>query len=228
MGKLTAEIFGHMVDGACISANMSFSSQRDLAEAAKLYGFKQVYGFASYYDYLLKELKGTVTGVGGGVGSSLGAGTERTEVKVFEAKTYMDLGCDEIDMWMNIAALKNSEFEYVRKDIEAVRAVVPKGHNLKVIIEPAILTEEQIETATKLVINGGADFVKAGTGFLGACTLNHARLMLRAANGQIKVKCSGGIRELAVVKEMYDMGVARFGMGVGSAQNIIRLLKEEE
>jgi len=52
--------------------------------------------------------------------------------------------------------------------------------------------------------------------------------MLRAANGQIKVKCSGGIRELAVVKEMYDMGVARFGMGVGSAQNIIRLLKEEE
>lgn len=226
--KLTAEQFGHMIDGACISPEMSFSSQRDLAEAAKRYGFKQVYGFASYYGYLLEELKGTVTGVGGGVGSSLGAGTERTEVKVFEAKTYIDMGIDEIDMWMNIAALKNSEFDYVRKDIQAVRAVVPQGHNLKVIIEPAILTREQIETATKLVVEGGADFVKAGTGFLGACTLEHARLMLRAADGKIKVKCSGGIRELQVVKEMYDMGVARFGMGIASVENIYRLLKAEE
>lgn len=228
MKKLSAEVFGHMIDGACISADMSFSSQRDLVEAAKTYGFKQVYGFASYYDYLLKELKGTVTGVGGGVGSSLGAGTERTEVKVFEAQTYMKLGIDEIDMWMNIAALKNSEFDYVLKDIKAVRAVVPKGHNLKVIIEPATLTSEQIETAVKLVIEGGADYVKAGTGFIGPCTLEHARLMLRAADGQVKVKCSGGIRELAVVKEMYDMGVDRFGMGVASMKKIYRLLKEEE
>ena len=226
--KLTAQEFGRMVDGACITATMSFSSQVDLAEAAKKYEFKQVYGFASYYDYLLKELKGTKTGVGGGVGSSLGAGTERTEVKVLEAQTYMNMGMDEIDMWMNIAALKNSEFDYVLKDIQAVRNVVPKGHNLKVIIEPCTLTPEQIETAVKLVVEGGADFVKAGTGFLGACTLEHARLMLRAADGNVKVKCSGGIRELAVVKEMYDMGVARFGMGVKSAENIIRLLKEEE
>lgn len=228
MKKLTAETFAHMVDGACIAATMSFSSQRDLAEAAKKYGFAQVYGFASYYDYLLKELAGTSTGVGGGVGSSLGAGTERTEVKVFEAKTYMDLGCDEIDMWMNIAALKNSEFDYVLKDIQAVRAAVPAGHNLKVIIEPATLTAEQIETAVKLVAEGGADFVKAGTGFVGPCTLEHARLMLRAADGKLKVKVSGGIRELSVVKEMYDMGVDRFGMGVVSSENIIRLLKEEE
>lgn len=68
-------------------------------------------------------------------------------------------------MWMNIAALKNSEFDYVLKDIQAVRNVVPKGHNLKVIIEPCTLTPEQIETAVKLVVEGGADFVKAGTGF---------------------------------------------------------------
>ena len=56
MNKLTAQTFAHMVDGACIAATMSFSSQRDLAEAAKKYGFAQVYGFASYYDFLLKEL----------------------------------------------------------------------------------------------------------------------------------------------------------------------------
>ena len=188
MKKLTGEQFMHMVDAACITATMSFSSQRDLVEKSLKYGYKQVYGFASYYDYLIENLKGTVTGVGGGVGSSLGAGTERTEVKVFETKTYMDLGCDEIDMWMNIAALKNAEFDYVVKDIQAVRAAMKPGHNLKVIIEPATLTEEQIELAVQCVIDGGADFVKAGTGFIGPCTLRHAELMLRAADGKVKVK----------------------------------------
>ena len=151
MKKLTGEQFMHMVDAACITATMSFSSQRDLVEKSLKYGYKQVYGFASYYDYLIENLKGTVTGVGGGVGSSLGAGTERTEVKVFETKTYMDLGCDEIDMWMNIAALKNAEFDYVVKDIQAVRAAMKPGHNLKVIIEPATLTEEQIEKIDHLI-----------------------------------------------------------------------------
>lgn len=225
--KLTAEKLAHMIDAACIAGDMSFSSQRDLVEYSKKYGYKQVYGFASYYDYLLENLKGTETGVGGGVGSSLGAGTERTTVKVFEAKTYMDMGIDEIDMWMNIAALKNSEFDYVINDIRAVRAVVPKEHVLKVIIEPAVLTKEQIETAVELVIEGGADFVKAGTGFLGACTLEHAHLMMRAADDKVKVKCSGGIRELDVVKEMVDMGVARIGMGVATSINMFKLLQEE-
>ena len=90
MRKITGEQFMQMVDAACINANMSFSSQRDLVEYSKRYGYKQVYGFASYYDYLIENLKDTSTGVGGGVGSSLGAGTERTEAKVFETKTYMD------------------------------------------------------------------------------------------------------------------------------------------
>lgn len=225
--ELTAENFARMVDAAAINPTLSFSSQLDLVEAAKKYGYKQVYGLASYYPFLLENLKGTATGVGGGVGSSLGAGTELTAVKVFETKTYMDMGIDEIDMWMNIAALKNSEFDYVVKDIKAVRDAMLPGHILKVIIEPAMLTPEQIETAVKLAIEGGADFVKAGTGLLGACTLEHARLMLRAADGKIKVKCSGGIRELEIIKEMVDMGVARFGMGVASSIKIINELKEK-
>ena len=139
----------------------------------------------------------------------------------------MDLGCDEIDMWMNIAAFKNSEFDYVVKDIQAVKNAMLPGHNLKVIIEPAILTEEQIETAVKCVIDGGADVVKAGTGFLGVCTLRHAHLMLRAANEKVKVKCSGGIRDVETVKEMIDMGVARIGMGVESSLKIYKALCAE-
>ncbi|MDP4110267.1 MAG: deoxyribose-phosphate aldolase, partial [Bacillota bacterium] len=111
-------------------------------------------------------------------------------------------------------------------EIKAVRAAVLPGHILKVIIEPSILTPEQTETAVKLVIEGGADFVKAGTGFLGACTLEHAHLMLRAADGKVKVKCSGGIRDVNVVREMADMGVARIGMGTASADAMIKALRE--
>ena len=221
---LTVEQFCSMVDATCIKANMSFSSQRDLVEYSKKYGFKQVYGFACYYDYLIENLKGTKTGVGGGVGSSLGAGTECTETKVFETKLYMEKGCDEIDMWMNIAAFRNEEYDLVLEDIKAVRAATPKGHNLKVIIEPAILTEEQIDHAVKLVVEGGADLVKAGTGNLGPCTLEHARLMLRAADGKVGVKCSGGIRDLETVLAMADMGVQRIGMGLAAAENIIKQL----
>lgn len=222
--ELTVKQFAGMVDATCIKPELSFSSQRDLVEYSRKYGFAQVYGFASYYDYLIENLKGWKTGVGGGVGSSLGAGTECTANKVFETKLYIEKGCDEIDMWMNIAAFRNEEYDYVLRDIQAVRAATPKGHNLKVIIEPAILSDEQIDRAVKLVADGGADFVKAGTGLLGACTIEHARLMLRAAAGKVGVKCSGGIRDLEMVKILADMGVRRFGLGLATAEKMIQQL----
>lgn len=225
--NITAEKFARIVDAASIKATQSFSSQRDLVEYAKKYEFAQVFGFASYYTYLIESLKGTKTGVGGGVGSSLGAGTELTEVKVFEASKYISMGCDEIDMWMNIAAFRNGEYEYVLNDMKAVREVVPAGHNLKVIIESAILSPDEIENACALIIEAGADFVKAGTGNLGACTIEQARLMLRATRGKIRVKCSGGIRDVATVKAMMVMGVDRIGMGAQSAETIIKQLQSE-
>ena len=137
------------------------------------------------------------------------------------------MGCDEIDMWMNIAAFRNGEYEYVLEDLMAVRDVVPSDHNLKVIIECAILSPEQIEKACELVILSGADFVKSGTGNLGACTVEHARLMLRGANNKIKVKCAGGIRDLETVKRMVELGVHRIGMNVYSAEAMIRQLPDE-
>lgn len=223
----TATKFAHMVDAASIKGTQSFSSQRDLVEFARKYECAQVFGFASYYPYLLENLKDCKTGVGGGVGSSLGAGTELTEVKVFETKKYIAMGCEEIDMWMNIAAFRNGEYEYVLKDMKAVREAVPAGHQLKVIIESAILSPEEIENACELIIQAGADFVKAGTGNLGACTIDQARLMLRAAKGKLRVKCSGGIRELSTVKTLMEMGVDRIGMGVETAESIIRQLQSE-
>jgi deoxyribose-phosphate aldolase len=213
-----------MIDATCINPTLGFSSQKDLAEYCLKYDFAMAYGISCWYDYLIKNLKGSQTGVGGAVGSSLGTGTECTETKVFQTKLYLEKGCSEIDMWMNIAMFRSGEYEPVLKDIRAVKAALPAGIILKVIIEPALLSPEQIESAVKLVVDSGADFVKAGTGILGSCTTDHARLMIRASEGKIGVKCSGGIRELGTVKEMADMGVKRIGMGLFTAEKIYKQL----
>jgi deoxyribose-phosphate aldolase len=222
--SLDAEVFCRMVDATCINPTLSFSSQEDLVEYCQRYGFFMAYGIPCWYDYLVENLKGSRTGVGGAVGSSLGAGTECTETKVFQAKLYLEKGCKEIDMWMNIAMFRSGDYRFVLKDIQAVRELVPTDIILKVIIEPALLSPEQIESAVKLVVDSGADFVKAGTGILGACTLDHARLMIRAAGGKIGIKCSGGIRELEMIEAMVDMGVKRLGLGLFTAEKIYRLL----
>lgn len=227
MKKLTGEQFMHMVDAACITATMSFSSQRDLVEKSLKYGYKQVYGFASYYDYLIENLKGTVTASAAASARRWARVPSVPRSRSSRPKPIWTSAATRSTMWMNIAALKNAEFDYVVKDIQAVRAAMKPGHNLKVIIEPATLTEEQIELAVQCVIDGGAGLVKAGTGFIGSCTLRHAELMLRAADGKVKVKCSGGIRDVETVKQMVDMGVARIGMGVGSSLNIYRALNAE-
>jgi deoxyribose-phosphate aldolase len=213
-----------MVDATCINPTLSFSSQKDLVEYCCRYNFFMAYGISCWYDYLIENLKGTKTGVGGAVGSSLGSGTECTETKVFQTKLYLEKGCEEIDMWMNIAMFRAGDYAFVLKDIQAVRNFVPRDKILKVIIEPALLSPEQIESAVKLVVDSGADFVKAGTGILGDCTLDHARLMIRASDGKIGVKCSGGIRELDVVRAMVDMGVKRIGMGLFTAEKIYKQL----
>jgi deoxyribose-phosphate aldolase len=220
----TAGAFSRMIDATCINPALSFSSQVDLAEYCRKYEFRMAYGLSCWYDYLIENLKGSKTGVGGAVGSSLGGGTECTPTKVFQAKLYLEKGCEEIDMWMNIAEFRAAEYDRVIEDLRAVREAVPKNKILKVIIEPALLSAEQIESAVKLVVDSGADFVKAGTGLLGECTLDHARLMVRAAGGKIGVKCSGGIRDLDLVKAMADMGVKRIGLGLFTAEKIYKQL----
>ena len=221
---ITAEKFASIVDSAAISGDQTFQHQKEMAAYARKYGFCQVFGEACFYPYLIEQLKGTRTGVGGGVGSSLGAGTERTEVKVFETQRYLELGCDDIDMWMNISAFRAGLYDMVLMDMKAVRAVVPANHVLKVIIEAPLLSHEEILAACDLIIEADADFVKSGAGYLGACTVEHAKSMLEGAKGKLRVKCAGGIRDMETVKAMMEMGVHRIGMGYLSAEKIINAL----
>ncbi|MBE5927273.1 MAG: deoxyribose-phosphate aldolase [Lachnospiraceae bacterium] len=163
-----------------------------------------------YRTSMVKEiLDGTDVLVCTVVGFPLGAVT--TEVKVFETKEAVNAGADEIDMVINIGALKDKNYDYVRSDIEKVKEACG-GKTLKVIIETCLLTDEEKKKACELSVQAGADFVKTSTGFsTGGATVDDVSLMKYTVSGKAKVKASGRIRDYKTAKDMIAAGADRLG-----------------
>lgn len=142
-------------------------------------------------------------------------GSQLTASKVDEAKRYVDLGVSEIDMVINIGLVRSHDWAAVTAEIAALSAVTrPASTPLKVIFETCFLTPEEIRAATKCAIEGKADFVKTSTGFgTGGATDEAVQVMLDAADGRIKVKPSGGIRDQARALHLLKLGAHRLGVG---------------
>jgi len=196
----------------------SYATKEDiikLCEEAKKYGFYAVC-VNPYRVKLAKEhLKGTDIKVASVIGFPLGA--TPTEVKVFEAKKALENGADELDMVTNIGALKDKDYEYVKKDIEDVTKVAhEKGAIVKVIIETCYLSEEEKEIACKLAMEAGADFVKTSTGFgTGGATIEDVKLMRKVVGDKLGVKAAGGIRTYEEALAMINAGANRIGTSSG-------------
>lgn len=157
------------------------------------------------------------------IGFPLGATT--TEVKVFETKNAIDNGADEIDMVINIGALKNKEYDVVARDIQQV-VEAANGKTVKVIIETALLTDEEKVKACELAKKVGAHFVKTSTGFAkGGATVEDVVLMRKTVGDSLGVKASGGVRSLDDMKKMIEAGATR--IGTSSGVQIISGLKSE-
>jgi len=145
------------------------------------------------------------------------------EVKRAAAKAYAAKGVKDIDMVMNYGAARGGAWDVVEAEI---RAVVEEAHAkdviVKVIFETSQLDDAQIRKATEVSIAAGADFVKTSTGFNGSgATVEAVRAMLETAQGRIKVKPSGGIRNFETAKMYVDMGVDRLGIGYSSCKPIV-------
>ena len=153
----------------------------------------------------------------GGVISFPGGG-DTTSQKYRQAKELREAGCEELDMVMNLTALRSHEDQYVLEDIAAVREAAGKDI-LKVIIEAPQLTGEEIHRAVNLCIQAGADYVKTSTGWYPShpSVLSHIQLMSDAAKGRIKIKAAGGIRTLETIRAMEKAGCDRFGISISSA-----------
>ncbi|MEW8975101.1 MAG: deoxyribose-phosphate aldolase, partial [Exiguobacterium sp.] len=149
------------------------------------------------------------------IGFPLGANTP--EVKAFETKDAIQNGATEIDMVLNIGALKDGDLELVERDIRAV-VEAANGTLVKVIFENCLLTKEEIKTSAELSVKAGANFVKTSTGFsTGGATVEDIRLMRETVGPDIGVKASGGVRDFEGAKAMIDAGASRIGASAGIA-----------
>jgi deoxyribose-phosphate aldolase len=138
-------------------------------------------------------------------------------VKVFEAQQAIEDGALEVDMVIDIGALKAADYERVKMDIASVAAVCHSRNTiLKVIIETALLKDEEKEVACQLAMSAGADFVKTSTGFgPGGATVEDVALMRRVVGPALGVKAAGGIRTYADAKRMIEAGASRIGASAG-------------
>lgn len=142
------------------------------------------------------------------------SGKHHSDIKAAEAARSIADGADEVDMVINIAAALDGDFDAVEADIAAVRAAVPAGKILKVIIESAALTDEAIVGACRASEAAGADFVKTSTGFhpAGGASEHAVALMAKTVGGRLGIKASGGVRTAADALAMIDAGATRLGL----------------
>lgn len=184
-----------------------------LCQEARQYHFCSVCVNPCWVSFAKKMLQGTDVKVCTVIGFPLGANT--TAVKAYETKDAVQNGADEIDMVINIGALKDKKDDVVLADIKAVREAC-SGHVLKVIIETSQLTEEEKVRACKLSAEAKADFVKTSTGFTGGgATAEDVALMRKSIPAHMKVKASGGVRTREDFDKMVAAGAERIGASSG-------------
>ncbi|MHB8896026.1 MAG: deoxyribose-phosphate aldolase [Candidatus Geothermincolia bacterium] len=187
-----------------------------LCEEAREYGFASVCTNSCYAETVRHVLTGSGVKTCVVVGFPLGAAS--TEAKVYEARYALRAGAEEIDMVMNIGALKGADPQRVEDDIGVVVEECAGKALVKVILECCLLDDNEKVEACEIAVAAGADFVKTSTGFgSGGATEHDVKLMKEAVTGHARVKASGGIRDLATAMEMIEAGADRLGTSNGAA-----------
>ncbi|GEQ06675.1 deoxyribose-phosphate aldolase [Staphylococcus gallinarum] len=184
-----------------------------LISEAKEYNFKSICINPTHVQYAVEQLTDSDVLVCTVIGFPLGATT--TETKIFETEDVIKKGASEVDMVINIGALKDGNYDLVQKDIEGVVGAA-NGKTVKVIIETCLLTDEEKVKASELSKAAGADFVKTSTGFAGGgATPEDVKLMKDTVGDALEVKASGGVRNLEDFNKMIEAGATRIGASAG-------------
>ena len=213
---LTPSEMAKYIDHTVLKPEADQTAFDKLCEEAGEYRFKAVCVNSNRVWYVAKKLHGTGVEICSVVGFPLGAMDSRA--KAFEAQVAVENGATELDMVMNIGALKSGDNKTVEKDIQAVRTVAPRPVILKVIIETCLLSDEEKVLACKLAKNAGADFVKTSTGFsTGGAVAEDVALMRKTVGPDMGVKASGGIKNWNDAISMIEAGADRLGVSSGVA-----------
>ncbi|MEN3185624.1 MAG: deoxyribose-phosphate aldolase [Atribacterota bacterium] len=219
--EYTCEEIAKMIDHSLLRPELTEEEIIEGCEIAKKYHVASVCCRPSDVALARKILAGSDVKVGAVVGFP--HGSHRTETKVFEAELAIQDGAEELDMVIHIGKLRSRDFEYVKRDIQAVVEVAHKnGVIVKVILENWYLTDELKRIGCRLAEEAGADFVKTSTGFApGGATIEDLRLMRESVSSRVQVKAAGGVRDLDMALKVREVGATRFG-----ATRTVEILEE--
>ncbi|NJH85738.1 deoxyribose-phosphate aldolase [Staphylococcus agnetis] len=205
--------FEKYIDHTLLKPESTRAQIDKIIDEAKSYHFKSICVNPTHVAYAYEKLADSNVLVCTVIGFPLGANTP--EVKAFETTNAIENGADEIDMVINIGALKDGRYDDVQKDIEAV-VKAAQGKTVKVIIETTLLTDDEKVKACELSKAAQATFVKTSTGFAGGgATVADVKLMKETVGDALEVKASGGVRNLDDFKAMVDAGATRIGASAG-------------
>ena len=220
MNTYTPYEIARMIDISAVRADSTLDEVRKVADAAKKYSFICAFALPCFTGELVQLLRDRNDIMVGGV-SGFPSGADTTEIKVATAKQMLSLGVNEVDMVINIGALKSGRYDLVRDDIRAVvdACSVP----VKSILEVAYLTDDEIRIASRLAVEAGVAFVKTGTGWANKpTTVETIKLIKSEIGDSAKIKAAGGVRDLSTLLAMVREGCSRFGIGLNSAIKIIQ------
>lgn len=205
--------YNKMIDHTVLKADTPLETVKRICDEAMEYGFASVCINPCHVAYCADYLKDSDVNVCTVIGFPLGANT--SAVKAFETKDAIANGADEIDMVMNIGALKDKNYDLVRDDVKAV-VEAANGTLVKVILETCLLTEDEIKKACELCVEAKADFVKTSTGFsTRGATIEDVKIMKAAVQGKAKVKAAGGVRTHEDMVKIVEAGADRIGTSAG-------------
>jgi len=216
--QISRKELAKIIDFTNVKAIATRSEIETLCKEAVQYGFRCAVVNPVYVKFAVKLLKNSNVKVCSTVGFPFGISL--SEIKALEAVKAVEDGAEELDMVINLSALKSADYEFVKQDIAAVLDVkrLSKEIIVKVIIETAYLTRDEKIIACNLVKEAGADFVKTSTGFFGGgATVEDVRLMRQTVGRNMGVKAAGGIRTYADAAAMIEAGANRIGTSTAIA-----------
>jgi deoxyribose-phosphate aldolase len=221
--RLSSRDLAYYIDHTLLKPDATEAQIVQLCEEARRYHFKAVCVNPTWVKRCVAVLSGTDTCVATVAGFPLGASLP--EVKAFEAQQVVEAGAREVDMVINIGALKDKDYALVARDIAAVVRAARAGSALtKVIIEAALLNDDEKKTACQLACEAGAEFVKTSTGFsTGGATAHDVALMRQVVGPAVGVKAAGGIKTYANALTMIHAGANRIG-----ASASVQIIQEGE
>jgi deoxyribose-phosphate aldolase len=213
---MNPEFVAKLIDHTLLGAASTQDGILKLCAEARKYGFASVCVNPYWVPLAARELAGSGVGVATVVGFPLGA--SRTEIKAAEARDAIEAGATEIDMVLNIGALKSGDRAAALADVKAVVDACKGKAIVKVIIETCYLTDEEKREATLICVEAGADFVKTSTGFgTGGATVEDVALIRSVAGPNMGIKASGGVRDLAFARKLIAAGATRLGASASVA-----------